>query len=158
MNPAIIAAAAAARRRREKEEEKMSGYNTTDLEGWEFKIVRSQFGSFGNADVLNRLVAEEAQNGWEMLEKFDNSRIRFKRRTDRRSLHSGGDIDPYRTHFGPNPMIFPLIAVSAALIIGAVLFFTANHLDQEKIATPMLIFGVVVILALVMVKIRKRSS
>jgi hypothetical protein len=158
MNPAIHAAAAAARRRREKEEEQMSGYNPADLEGWEFKIVRSHFARFGNADVLNRLISEESQNGWEMLEKFDNSRIRFKRRIERRSLHSGGEIDPYRTHFGTSPVIMPLVAASVAVLLGAVLFFTNNRAKEDQLATPLIIFGVLALLALVVVIVRKRGT
>ena len=40
-----ILAAAAAKRRQEEEEEKMSIYTGQDLNTWEFKIVRSVFGS-----------------------------------------------------------------------------------------------------------------
>jgi len=47
-NPAIHAAMAAAARRRQEEEEKMTNYNKEDLEGWEFKIVRSNIGRFRN--------------------------------------------------------------------------------------------------------------
>lgn len=158
MNPAIHAAVAAARRRREKEEEQMSGYNPAELEGWEFKIVRSHFGRFGNPEVLSRLVSEESQNGWEMLEKFDNFRIRFKRRVGGRSLHSGGDIDPYRTQFGTSPVIMPVVAVLVALVLGGVMYLMANRTVQDIHAAPVIVAGLLLVLALVAVVIRRRNS
>ena len=68
--------AAAARQRQMREEEKMTGYNKSDLDGWEFKIVRSSFGSFRSPEKIEKLCREEARAGWEMLEKFDDYRIR----------------------------------------------------------------------------------
>ncbi len=52
---AVAAAAAAVRRRREQEEEEMTSYQPQDLSGdWEFKILRSATGSFGNPKKLRR--------------------------------------------------------------------------------------------------------
>jgi hypothetical protein len=155
MNPAIHAALAAARRRREEEEEKMIGYNPSDLEGWEFKIVRSHYGKFGKSEIINRVVSEEAQNGWELLEKLDDCRIRFKRRTDKRSLDSGGDIDPYRTSFGKNPIIFPIIAVLTAAAFGAIFLMADKNNGLPEEALPAAIFCIVFALVLVMIIIRR---
>jgi len=83
----VAAAAAAAERKRrlQKEEEQMTRYRTEELEGWEFKIVRAATRKFRRPEVLQRVCEEEARAGWEMLEKFDDSRIRFKRRIDHRA-------------------------------------------------------------------------
>ncbi len=97
---AAAAAAAAAKRRREQEEERMTAYARDDLEGWEFKIVRSIDNRFKRREKLERLCREEATAGWEMIEKLDNSRIRFKRRVDRRVADPQMPIDPYRTQVG----------------------------------------------------------
>jgi transposase len=126
MNPALHVAIIAARRRQEEEEQKMTQYNAEDLNGWEFKIVRSTFRRFRNAEVIRRLMEEEAQNGWEMVEKFDDYRIRFKRRTDKRALHSGGSVDPYRTNYGTSQIILRLVAVAVALALAIILFFAVN--------------------------------
>jgi hypothetical protein len=91
----IIAAAAAARRR--KEEEQMAQYRGDDLNGWEFKIVRSAMGRFSNRAFMEKVCREEAQAGWEMLEKFDDHRVRFKRRIEKRSADPHAAIDPYRS-------------------------------------------------------------
>ena len=43
---------------------------------------------------------EEARAGWEMLEKFDDYRIRFKRRVENRTEDRHLGSDPYRTQIG----------------------------------------------------------
>jgi hypothetical protein len=95
---ATVAAAAAARMR--QEEENMTKYSAEDLDGWEFKIMRSAMGRFKNYQQLQQICQEEARAGWELVEKFDDHRVRFKRRTDRRSADRGLPIDPYRTNVG----------------------------------------------------------
>jgi hypothetical protein len=99
-------AAAAAQKKRQKqwftEEENMTQYTREDLkDDWEFKIVRSESGAFHKPEVLKKLVEEEAQAGWMMLEKFDNNRVRFKRpRTARaRDGFLPEGVDPYRTRY-----------------------------------------------------------
>ena len=119
------AAAAAARRRLLEEEEEMTQYSAQDLGGeWEFKIVRANWGVFRNPAVLAKLVAEEAQAGWILLEKFDNTRVRFKRPVSARrdDARLPGGVDPYRTQYGMSPMWFALILTG--VIVGASLIFT----------------------------------
>jgi hypothetical protein len=100
-----IAAAAAQKKRQQQwftEEENMTQYTREDLkDDWEFKIVRSESGAFRKPEVLEKLVEEEAHAGWMMLEKFDNSRVRFKRpRTARaRDGFLPEGVDPYRTRY-----------------------------------------------------------
>ena len=77
-----ITAGAAAKRRQMllAEEEEMTAYTQDDLTNdWEFKIVRSESAAFRKSEALNKLVEEEAQAGWVMLEKLDDRRVRFKR-------------------------------------------------------------------------------
>jgi len=94
------AAAAAAARMREEEEE-MTTYNKDDTEGWEFKIIRSYSTYFKKYENLKKVCDEEARAGWEMVEKFDDYRVRFKRRIDKRKNDQYlQGIDPYRTHVG----------------------------------------------------------
>jgi hypothetical protein len=120
MGGVVAATAAAAERQRRRkimlaeEEEDMTGYTQDDLEGdWEFKIVRSDTAAFRRPEVLNKLIEEEAQAGWVMLEKFDDSRVRFKRPRSARTRDPflAAGIDPYRTHYGS-------YAARQALLIG----------------------------------------
>lgn len=80
----------------------MTTYSADDLnQDWEFKIVRSEVGAFRKPKNLRRLVEEEARAGWELLEKFDSNRVRFKRPTSARAHDSDllPQVDPYRTRF-----------------------------------------------------------
>ena len=60
---------------------------------WEFKIIRSVFNQFGDQAIRDRVLDDESQNGWVLVEVFDNARIRLKRRW--RPSEEG--FDPYRT-------------------------------------------------------------
>jgi hypothetical protein len=120
------AAAAAAKRRIEQEEEEMTNYNREDLEGWEFKIIRANSRKFKTAEAVRRLCAEEARAGWEMMEKFSDSRIRFKRRVEKRADDAHLDIDPYRTHIGISEtgIVLVVLSVLAAVALAGVLVAT----------------------------------
>ncbi len=125
------AAAAAAKKRQEEEEEEMTTYSPEELEKYEFKIVRANWGVFGKPERFNQLLQEEARAGWELVEKFDNERVRFKRplsaRESDRQLPAG--LDPYRSQYGMPPLLFALLLVLVVLaglgllfVIGAVVF------------------------------------
>jgi hypothetical protein len=95
-------AAAAARARKERdEEEQMTHYKPEDLaEGWEFKILRSATSRFKDPDFLRAALVDEARAGWNMLEKFDNSRVRVRRPVAARSGDASLGFDAYRTWVG----------------------------------------------------------
>jgi len=105
------AAAAAHQARLREEEEKLTAYNRDDLQGWEFKIVRSVTRIRG--DKFRQLCEEEAQNGWELVEKFDDTRVRFKRPIERRNQDQYSQIDPYRTQYGIGEGKFVFIVLGA---------------------------------------------
>lgn len=138
-----VAAARLAQQR--KEEEEMAKYNPEDLNGWEFKIVRSGTGKFKNQEAIQKLCQEEARAGWEMLEKFDDYRIRFKRKTDMRTMSSYQDIDPYRTYVGMNPnFVGPVIAIIMAILIAGIAI--AANLSRKGGNPAVLIAPVIIII------------
>src|SRR5215475_6777146 len=117
------AAAAAAQRRREEEEEHMTPYTPQDLaENWEFKILRSAAGAFKDPAVMQRFLAEEAQAGWALVEKFDNSRIRLKRPAAARQQDAQRTFDPYRTRVGISEVELGMLIAGSILGGLAVLF------------------------------------
>lgn len=120
-----VAAAAAAKRKREmeEEEEKLTAYNGNDLEGWEFKILRSNTGAFKKREVVDKVRQEEARAGWEMVEKFDDNRIRFKRPIERRANDRHLAIDPYRTTYGmgQGTQVAIVLIITALIAGGAIL-------------------------------------
>ena len=125
------AAAAAARRRREEEEEHMTPYTPRDLaENWEFKILRSATGDFKDPAVMQRYLAEEAQAGWTLVEKFDNSRIRLKRPAAARQQDAQCTFDPYRTRVGISEVALGLLIAGSilggvAVLVTVILFIIA---------------------------------
>ncbi len=99
----------------------MAQYTRDDLQkDYEFKIVRSGSAAFRKLETLKELVEEESRAGWVMLEKFDDSRVRFKRPRSARSrdafLPEG--VDPYRTQYGAHAARQTrLVAVMLGLMI-----------------------------------------
>ncbi|MCW5874776.1 MAG: hypothetical protein KIS88_09055 [Anaerolineales bacterium] len=118
MTAAVGAAAAAAARILQHEEEEMTNYRREDMDGWEFKILRSATNAFKDPEKLNLAVAEEAVFGWELLEKFDNGRLRFKRSTNARKMPAPTGSDPYRTEFGMSEG-----RIAAYVVLGIIAFF-----------------------------------
>ena len=117
MSAGAGAAAAAAAELMRQEEEEMTGYSGKELaEGWEFKILRSNFGSFRKPEKLQAALDAEKRGGWILVEKFDNNRIRLKRPAATKVIV--GDFsdgyDPYRTEYGTGD------AKTVAIILGAV--------------------------------------
>ena len=104
MSGATAAAhAAQEKKKREREEEEMTRYTDRELtEDYEFKIVRSSTGAFKKREAVEQIVAEEAVAGWQMVEKFDDNRLRFKRSATakRNDYNLPPGFDPYRTTYG----------------------------------------------------------
>lgn len=125
---AASAAAAAEVARKREEEERLTNYTKDDLtEGWEFKIVRSSLGF--NKENFENLCKEEAQNGWQLLEKFDETRVRFKRPISSRENDRYATIDPYRTTFNEDVgkvivIIVGIVFLVVAVIVGVAFLLT----------------------------------
>ena len=108
------------------EEERMTMYTREELEeDWEFKIVRANSAAFGKPEVLQKLLQEEAVAGWTMVEKFDDSRIRFKRPRDAREqdAYLPEGVDPYRTQYGASAFFYGVLVIGILLLIVFVLAF-----------------------------------
>jgi hypothetical protein len=124
MSTAAAAAAAAQRRREQEEEEHMTAYTPRDLaENWEFKILRSATGAFKDPAVMQHFLTEEAQAGWMLVEKFDNSRIRLKRPAAARQQDSQCTFDPYRTRVGISEVGLGLL-IAGSIIGGLAVLLT----------------------------------
>ncbi|MFH2035826.1 MAG: hypothetical protein ABIJ45_05430 [Candidatus Zixiibacteriota bacterium] len=163
-NGAIIAALAAAKKRKEEreEEDKLTKYNGNDMDNWEFKIMRSNWGKFGKTEYLKKVCEEEARSGWELMEKFDNYRVRFKRKIENRSKDQFVQIDPYRTSTELGSGQGVLIGSIVALILGGLLFaifFAGGNIDFDGFGSgfPVIAIGLLVLLIGLVVAIKKRN-
>lgn len=83
---------------------------------WEYKIIRSATGAFRHRDRLRQSLEEEAQAGWELVEKFDDNRVRLRRPVAARSNDHLLDFDPYRTWIG----VYDTGLVVRALVVSAI--------------------------------------
>ena len=104
----------------------MTPYTRDELENdWEFKIVRAQTGAFRKPATFQKLIEEESRAGWQLVEKFDNSRVRFKRPRSARQrdgqLPAG--VDPYRVQYGiGESALAAIILVAVFGSLGLVMF------------------------------------
>jgi hypothetical protein len=161
---AAAAAAAAAKKRREREEEeKLTKYNSNDLDGWEFKIMRSAFGRFGNTEYFRKVCEQEARAGWELVEKFDNERVRFKRRVNKRANDQFLDFNAYRTSAGFGGGAGLIIGIISLIVglLAAVFFFaysTGYRIEVSSAFIPYAVLGLLVLIAIVSLILRKRSG
>jgi hypothetical protein len=102
----------------------MTPYTPRDLaENWEFKILRSATGAFEDPAVMQRYLAEEAQAGWTLVEKFDNSRIRLKRPATARQQDAQCTFDPYRTGVGISGVGLGML-IAGSILGGLTVLFT----------------------------------
>jgi hypothetical protein len=169
-----FAAIHAARMRRlqqqqdENEEVEMTNYSQDDLNhNWEFKIVRSERGAFRRPQVFQQLIQEEEIAGWEMVEKLDDRRVRFKRRKDARTRDAllPPGIDPYRSHYGRanRSLVMVLIGLATAAALGAgILIFGLGTNGGAGDPVPVIalanfgIIGLIFVFMLVAIIFRRR--
>lgn len=165
--PHGAAAAHAAKRRRlfaEQEEEEMTNYSNDDLNNnWEFKIVRSETDIFRRPEVFQQLLAEEQIAGWEMVEKLDDRRVRFKRNKDarRRDIRLPEGYDPYRTTYGRSNfrLVFSLLAMSisiAAILFAMFMENQGNDPAEWALTIPIIIILVIVFIMKIVTNARRR--
>ena len=154
-----VAAAAAEKEKRRKaliaEEETMTGYTQGELEDeWEFKIVRSESGAFRRPEVLKGLIEEEAQAGWVLLEKLDDSRVRFKRpqRARKRDIYLPEGVDPYRTQYDARSSQAVMVSVMIGLLVLVGFGFSAMFMLSSRLpsaSTPWILVAGIGLLVLV---------
>jgi len=84
-----------------------------------------------------------------MLEKFDDSRIRFKRRrrAGARDALLSPDVDPYRTRYGaPSARYVVLAGVSLALVLlGVAAFLATEGIRVPTWPTISLLIGILLV-------------
>lgn len=88
----------------------------------EYKIVQSTTPHFANPQNLSKVLTEEAQAGWALVEKFDNYKIRLQRDISHRSGDSGRTVDPYRVQVGPSNLLTYGTAALLTLIVVYAIF------------------------------------
>jgi hypothetical protein len=162
------AAAHQARKRREEqqeEEETMTNYTKEDLEAnWEFKIVRSETGAFRKPEVFQMLLQEESIAGWELVEKLDDRRVRFKRPASarRRDATLPPGVDPYRSIYGnatARTTMMITIAILLASGVGLGVIGAAGNgefFSKFTVIAPLIIIGITFTVMIALIIQRRR--
>jgi hypothetical protein len=128
------AAAAAAAEMQRQEEEEMTPYTRQELaEDWEFKILRSSFGTFRNPERLRAILDEEKRGGWILVEKFDDCRIRLKRQAGTKVIQAdfADGYDPYRTTVGMSQGALVTVILGFMVAIGIGLLLSGILLSRH---------------------------
>lgn len=85
----------------QREEEAAIPQAGANLADFEFKILHTWVSvgkySFAVPETMDRILAEEAQNGWELHEKLDDARLRLRRRAACRNQPASPTIPVYRS-------------------------------------------------------------
>lgn len=100
MSAGAAAGAAAKRRQNFEEEEEVTPMNTDSTGAFEYKIIRSITNAFRTPAFFQQTLQEEAQAGWQLVEKLDDGRVRLRRSIECRSNDTHLTQDPYRTRIG----------------------------------------------------------
>jgi len=153
VSPTVVAGAA----RKRKEEETIS-YGRGDMDGWEFKIVRSATGRFRNTETLQETCRQEAAAGWELLEKLDDYRLRFKRRTERRH-DDYVRSDPYRANVNSawSPTLLRIIGLLLLISAGGLLLTTGSLTQFDHVPWTVVVIGLLAIVIGVVTLAHHRS-
>ncbi|WP_237132970.1 hypothetical protein [Pseudohongiella sp. O18] len=87
----------------------------------EYKVIQSTVPYFAKPANLKQTLHEEAQAGWQLVEKFDNFKIRLQRDIAQRDSDHTRQLDPYRCHVGPsNAVTYSVTAVLTILVVLAI--------------------------------------
>lgn len=115
---AFAAIAQAQKQQREREEEEVS--TPTDGPEVEYKIIRNSFGAFKDPDKFRAALAEEARCGWQLVEKFDDNRVRLRRPISCRAADAESEQDPYRTRVGGGGgTVAAVVILVVVVVLGA---------------------------------------
>lgn len=84
----------------------------------EYKVITSNIPTFGNAQKLKQVLAEEAAAGWDLEEVIDSNRIRVGRDKSARANDANCSIDPYRIHVGMNSTLY--LGLAAVITVAVI--------------------------------------
>jgi hypothetical protein len=84
----------------------------------EYKVVQSTTPLFAKLQNINAVMAEESKAGWQLVEKYDNYKLRLQRDISHRANDKNLAFDAYRSQVGVSNMV--TYGLAALLTLGAV--------------------------------------
>lgn len=120
-----------------KEEESMSAQPDAEPEPepeFEFKFLRSSLGAFRKPEKLREALAMEATAGWQLVEKFDDQRLRLRRPVACRAMDASLGHDPYRSRVAGDAAAlarFLFLRIAAGLFLGVGVILAIIHYTKR---------------------------
>jgi len=89
----------------------------------EYKVIQSQTPLFADTPKMQEVLSQEAQAGWQLLEKQDNYKIRLQRDISHRANDANLDFDAYRTSVGVSSVVtYGATALLTIAIVSVILY------------------------------------
>jgi len=88
----------------------------------EYKIVQSTTPLFAKLQNIDAIMAEESKAGWQLVEKYDNYKLRLQRNISHRANDKTLPFDAYRSQVGVNNLITYGLAAVATLGVVYIIF------------------------------------
>jgi len=88
----------------------------------EYKIVQATTPHFAKSGNLKAILEEEAQSGWQLVEKFDNYKLRLQRDISHRTGDATRSVDAYRTQVGVSNFVTYGAATIVTLAVVYIVF------------------------------------
>ena len=105
--------------------------NTDTSGAFEYKIIRSVTKAFRTPAFFQQTLQQEAQAGWQLVEKLDDGRVRLCRSVECRSNDAHLTQDPYRTNVGMGEVQLVFVIIGSVFgtlfMIGLVVFFLVKR-------------------------------
>lgn len=84
----------------------------------EYKVVQSTTPLFATSKKIDEIMAEESKAGWQLVEKYDNYKMRLQRDISNRSNDKNLGFDAYRSQVGVNNII--VYGITTIVTLGVV--------------------------------------
>ena len=84
----------------------------------EYKVVQSTTPLFATSKKIDEVMTEEAQAGWQLVEKYDNYKMRLQRDISHRANDKNLGFDAYRSQMGVNNAI--VYGITTVVTLGVV--------------------------------------
>ncbi|MDP1930572.1 MAG: hypothetical protein Q8L60_03840 [Gammaproteobacteria bacterium] len=88
----------------------------------EYKVVQSTTPLFATSKKIEEIMAEESKAGWQLVEKFDNYKMRLQRDISHRANDKNLGFDAYRSQVGVNNIIVYGITTVVTLAVVYAIF------------------------------------
>ena len=92
----------------------------------EYKVITSQTPMFAKQEKISEVMELEARAGWQLVEKYDNYKLRLRRKLSARENDKNLDFDPYRTHAGVSSVVTYGVTSAAAIVVVLLILNTAG--------------------------------